>query len=279
MSRRLGVCSWSLRPDSPTQLVDRVAAAGLNCVQLALGPLRVGAWKLGRTLDSLRSADVAVASGMLSFEGEDYSTLESIRETGGVRSDELWRKNRKIAGKSARLARELKLELVSFHAGFLPEDRDDPLRATLIERLREVIDEFAAYDIRTALETGQETADTLLGVLADLDRDSVGVNFDPANMILYGMGEPVAALERLAPHVFQVHIKDAKPTTVPGTWGQEVPTGYGKVDWTAFFDVLERDCPDVDLMIEREAGPDRVDDIRTAAALVREELQRLSGGA
>ena len=44
------------------------------------------------------------------------------------------------------------------------------------------------------LETGQETADGLLQFIADVGRDNLFVNFDPANMILYGTGEPIEAL-------------------------------------------------------------------------------------
>ena len=105
--------------------------------------------------------------------------------------------------------------------------------------------------------------------LDDLAGTSVGVNFDPANLILYGKGDPVAALERLAPSVLQVHIKDALPPARRGEWGIEVPVGEGAIDWPAFLDALAR-CPEVDtLAIEREAGDRRVLDIARAAGLLR----------
>jgi sugar phosphate isomerase/epimerase len=97
----------------------------------------------------------------------------------------------------------------------------------------------------------------------------VGVNFDPANMILYGMGDPVAAIRTLAPHVVQVHVKDAVPTAVPGTWGREVVSGTGAVDWTAFLAAVRALPRVVDLVIEREAGPTREADIQSAVALLR----------
>ena len=123
--------------------------------------------------------------------------------------------------------------------------------------------------MRVALETGQEQADTLLGVLDELDRPDVGVNFDPANMVLYGMGDPVAALRRLAPRVAQCHIKDAVATETSGTWGAEVPVGEGNVNWPAFFVVLRDAGLICDLMIEREAGGDRPGDIRLAHERVK----------
>jgi sugar phosphate isomerase/epimerase len=138
---------------------------------------------------------------------------------------------------------------------------------------------FSAEGVRLGLETGQESAETLLAVLEELDVSTVGVNFDPANMLLYGMGDPVEALERLAHRVLQVHVKDALPTRMPGTWGSEVPAGEGAVDWGRFFDVLRAHALDVDLVIEREAGAQRVDDVRAARALVERELARTGGGA
>jgi sugar phosphate isomerase/epimerase len=93
-------------------------------------------------------------------------------------------------------------------------------------------------------------------------------------MILYGMGDPVEAIRSLAPHVMQVHIKDALPAATPGEWGSEVPVGEGAVDWDGFFDALAECTPDAPLMIEREAGENRVGDIESAHAFVVAQLDR-----
>lgn len=273
MSRKLGVCSWSLQAESASQLVERVRACGVSAVQLALDPLRSGeaAWAEESTRAALSEAGIEVLSGMMGTVGEDYTTLETIRVTGGVRPDQHWEANLAAAHANAELAARWGLPLVTLHAGFLPHDAADPERAVLLERLRAVVDAFAQRGVKTGFETGQETADTLLGVLDELDRsEHAGVNFDPANMILYGMGDPVQALRSLLPHVLQVHIKDATPSAVAGEWGAEVPSGTGAVDWEAFFGVLAGAGRDIDLVIEREAGEARVADVRTAAALVGE---------
>ena len=253
-------------------LVDRVREAGLKGVQLALDPLRTGAWPLGETSRALRDAGIEVFSGMMGTKDEDYSTLDTIRRTGGVRPDEHWEANRAAATANAKIARQLGLDLVTLHAGFLPEEPDSAERTKLLERLRAIVDGFAAEDVRVAFETGQERAANLEGFLRDLDRPRAGVNFDPANMLLYDMGDPVEALEKLAPWVRQIHIKDARRTETPGTWGIEVPVGSGEVDWSAFFGVLRAKEIACDLLIEREAGSQRVADIRTAKALVEEQL-------
>ena len=272
MNPRLGVCSWSLRPGSPEELAAGAAAVGVDAVQLALAPLRAGAWSSAHTAAALADAGIEVRSGMMATCGEDYSSLESIRRTGGVRPDRHWHENLRIARADAALARELGLGLVSFHAGFLPHDARDPERAVLVARLREVVDAFAAEGVEVAFETGQETAQTLLSVLGELERPSAGVNFDPANMILYDVGDPVAALRQLAGHVRQIHVKDAVRTEVPGRWGREVRVGTGQVDWDAFFALVGEAGLACDLMIEREDGEDRVDDMRAAAAVVRARM-------
>jgi sugar phosphate isomerase/epimerase len=277
----LGVCSWSLRPTSPRDLLDKVRACGVSAVQLDLTPLREFRWRVDETVGVLKVGGVRVLSGMIGFKGEDYSTLKSIEATGGVRPDEHWAENLRGAEASAILAARVGLSLVTFHAGFLPhgEGAARAEREKMIDRLRQIIDVFAARNVRVAFETGQESAATLREVLDVIDRPALGVNFDPANMILYGMGDPVTALGELAPRVRQIHIKDARPASTPGEWGTEVRVGTGTVDWPAFFATVRRAGLNVNLLIEREAGEDRIADIRAAAQLVRERAKAELGAA
>lgn len=268
MTRRIGVCSWSLQPRSPADLVEKVRACGLDAVQLALTPLCKDESRLNAMLAALRGAGIEVRSGMMSTVGEDYRTLETIRMTGGVRPDVHWKENLALARAIARAAKRAGVALVSFHAGFLPDQRGSRERDMMIGRLRSVIDAFAQEGVRTALETGQERAEVLLDVLAELERPGCGVNFDPANMILYGMGDPVEALSQLASRVFQIHVKDARRTKTPGTWGEELPVGQGEVDFQSVLGVLREKRVDVDWMIERESGERRIEDVRAARALV-----------
>ena len=145
----------------------------------------------------------------------------------------------------------------------------------MLGRIAQIADRFAAQGVKLGLETGQETGETLLEVLKELAHPNVGVNFDPANMILYDMGDPVAALDTLAPHVVQVHIKDALLTENPGTWGSEVVVGTGDVDWPGFFDVVREHGLACNFMIEREAGESRVADMIAARTLVGPLIEKL----
>ena len=265
---QLGICSWSLIPDDPADLVGKVLQTGIGAVQLALDPLREGNWNAQKTFKILRDNNITVVSGMMAMHGEDYSSLQSIRKTGGVRPDQYWEDNLRSAYENALLAHRFKIPLVTFHAGFIPENADDPQRRVMINRLRTIIDLFENHHIKVAFETGQETASTLLDVLNELNRPGVGVNFDPANMILYGKGNPTEALPLLASRVQQFHIKDALPSDLPGEWGREVPTGEGAVDWNEFARIISHHKITCPLIIEREAGHDRIRDIRAAIQLL-----------
>ena len=274
--RRIGLCSWSLQARSVAELHACAEQLDVRDVQLALDPVRGGTFpaeELVRLADG--NPAVRMTSGMMSMQGEDYSTLDSIRLTGGVRPDAHWRENLSNARANARVAAEFGMSLVTFHAGFLPEETCRE-REVMIERLRAIADVFGERGIEVGLETGQETAETLVAVLEEARHPGLGVNFDPANMILYGTGDPVAALDRLAPWVQQIHVKDARQTEVPGTWGTEVRVGTGDVDWSAFFDVVDRRELASDLIIEREAGDDRLADMAAARDLVTRELERVA---
>lgn len=269
----IAVCSWSLQAGSPAELVARVQATGARAVQLALTPVveKPAVWS--GVFDALRHAGIEVASGMLETVGEDYSTLDTIRATGGVVPDASWPATRARAAEVAKVAGAHRMRLVTFHAGFIPHETGAE-REKLFARLREIAALFAVHGTRIAFETGQESADTLAHALDAMGDPvpsvgGIGVNFDPANMILYGMGDPVAAVRTLAPRIAQVHIKDALPTKVPGTWGSEVRAGTGAVDWNGFFAALASVPATVRLSIEREAGDDRVGDIRAAVEMLR----------
>jgi sugar phosphate isomerase/epimerase len=274
VSERLAVCSWSLLPTDPGDLVAKLHATGIRRVQLELGPLHENPRVWGETEKLFRQEGITIVSGMCRCAGEDYTTLDSIRLTGGIAPDATWEQNLKSIRAAAAQAKKLGLKLVTFHAGFLPADESDPTFTKMIERLDTVADIFMVQNILLGLETGQETAPALADLLHKLNHPNIGVNFDPANMIMYDKGDPVKALHVLAPWIRQVHVKDARRTKVPATWGAEVPVGSGEVDWRAFFSTFKHVVFNVNLAIEREYGNNRVADIRTA----RDVVQRTFNG-
>ncbi|HEU4753744.1 MAG TPA: sugar phosphate isomerase/epimerase family protein, partial [Armatimonadota bacterium] len=147
----------------------------------------------------------------------------------------------------------LGLQDLMLHAGFLP-DPSSPERKAFLDTLGLAAQLARDAGIRLGLETGQETADLLRRTLDDLRCDNLKVNFDPANMLLYDMGDPIRAVEILGPDIASVHCKDATRPTAPGEWGEEVPLGQGQVNMRRFVQTLKQVGYQGPLIIEREVG-------------------------
>ncbi|MDD4269661.1 MAG: sugar phosphate isomerase/epimerase [Thermoguttaceae bacterium] len=276
---QIGVCSWSLQATGPQDLAEKVKTLGLRKVQLGLTPHRddPGTWE--GTQEILGESGISIVSGMFSTIGEDYTTPETIRLTGGVVPDEHWQRNRETAEAAAALAREMGLKFVTTHAGFLPHEPSDPDFDTLSGRIVEIAQFYAQIGGFLLLETGQESADTLLAFLGELAKrgaSNVTVNFDPANLILYDMDEPIEALRKLVSHVQQVHVKDARRPAVKGQWGEEVVVGTGEIDWVAFVRILAEAGYEGDYIFEREAGDDRVGDIAKGIAALLAAMEEVA---
>ena len=274
-AERIGVCSWSYQRPL-REVADEMAKIGVKGIDLALTPFVApdGRHGVEEGEEALAFAKAQFASGawrlfatMISFPQEDYSTLETIRKTGGVVPDDCWPRNREIAAAAAELSGSLGAPYMLFHAGFLDES-NPAAYAAYVERVSFVRDACARAGVQLILESGQETAEDLARFLRDVP--GLYVNFDPANMILYGKGRPMEALETLVPWIRKIHVKDADATAVPGTWGTERPWGEGQVGGAAFIDALNGLGFTGNLTIEREGGDDRVGDIARAAARLRE---------
>ena len=261
----VAVCSWSLRPAGTAELVEKVKELGLSHVQLALGELAMLDDKRKyQELGHLRAAGIKFTGGMLSFPGEDYSSIASIRRTGGFVPDVEWPLRQKLAAQVAKLAAELGMKHVMTHVGFVPP-AGDPNYAPIVARVRAVAGEFAKNGLALLMETGQEPAQELLAFLRELNAANVHVNFDPANMILYGAGDPIKAVRLLGKHIRHVHVKDATASDRPGIeWGSEVPFGTGQVNPSAFLGALKEIGYAGPFAIEREAGETRAEDVRKA---------------
>ena len=178
----------------------------------------------------------ALASGIV-MTGAPCSAFRVKITRRRKRSRRPWRFRATPALKAERIDRlkwaihrtmALGLSDLSLHAGFLP-GQDEPGRSAVLEALAEAGNLAAARGITLAFETGQETADLLRQTLDELGLANLKVNFDPANMLLYDMGDPIRAVEILGPDIRSVHDKDARaPNGAPGIrWGQEVPLRPG----------------------------------------------------
>lgn len=269
----IGICSWSLRASGIDELVRICGDLGVSHVQLALNPLlNLDESQRRDELARLRDAKLQLTAGMVGFPGEDYSSIASIRQTGGVMPDDLWPQRHELFHRALDLGKELGLDKITTHIGFIPSSADARY-ATILQRIEQIATLCSQRDIVLTMETGQERASELLQFLNDLPTKNVGANFDPANMLLYGSGDPIEAIGILGRHIHHVHVKDAIASDQPGIkWGDEVPFGSGQVDPHAFLNALKNVNYQGPLVIEREAGDNRVEDIRQAISVLQKAV-------
>ncbi len=167
-----------------------------------------------------------------------------------------------------------KIPAVQGHCGFIPENPNEPEYQEAVEAIRTVAAYCRQNGQKFRCETGQETPITLVRAIRDIGLDNVGVNFDAANLILYGKANPVDAVEILGPYIQGVHAKDGLYPTDPKQLGKEVPIGQGKVDFPVLIARLKQIGYRNPLTIEREiSGDKQTADILAAKAY----LEKLIG--
>ena len=192
------------------------------------------------------------------FEGESYADIPTVERTVGLVP---------LATRSSRLTemkeisdftRLVGCSAIGLHLGVVPHDKQSREYADIVEVTRQMCDHAAHNEQNVHLETGQESADALLQFISDTQRRNLFINFDPANMILYGMGEPIPALKQLGSFVRSIHCKDATWSNQPGiTWGAEVPLGKGQVNMRTYLTTLKEIGYRGPLTIEREIPQNR----------------------
>jgi len=256
----------------PRETVRHVKSLGVSCGQLGLpGDMDLAqaaaqAWKTA--LAEERFTLVTVFSA---YRGESYADIPTVQKTVGFipRDTRAEREARTIEASNFTAA--LGVASLATHIGFVPHDRQDPEYQAVRDMVRRVCDHCVARGQTFALETGQEPAATLGQFIADVDRPNLRINFDPANMILYGTGDPIEALEMVKSQVISVHCKDGDwPAGGAGALGLERPLGQGAVGMERFIAKLKQIGYTNALTIEREAhGEEQRRDILAAIELLR----------
>ncbi len=265
---QIGVCTWSLAIPNLRETLDVVKNdLSLRCIQL--GFMGGGSDVPVETVELVRATGLTVTATAVGFEGEDYSSIARISETGGYVVDADWDLRREKTMAVGRVTSQLGVKYLSVHVGFVPHDTADERYTVMCDRVRSICKGLGELGVTLVMETGQETAENLLAFIDAVGEPNIGINFDPANMILYGVGEPVEALELLKDHVVHVHMKDGTWSDAPGEkWGEDVVLGTGQADIPRVVSKLKAQGYAGPLMIEREAGDQRVADIREAVTLL-----------
>lgn len=223
-------------------------------------------------------AGITITVLFVGFEDDDYTTVDRVVETVGLVPEAQRQARLRETLELADFAAELGVDAIGMHLGFVPHDVASTSFGDIVAVTRTVCDHCAGNGQRFHLETGQETADQLFTFIQAVERDNLAVNFDPANMILYGAGEPLEALDRVGAYVRSVHCKDACKTRQSGQpWYEDVPLGQGDVDIEAFLRKLKDLGYEGALTIEREYAPDQAGDIEAALRLLEGLRARILG--
>jgi L-ribulose-5-phosphate 3-epimerase len=270
----IGVCSWSLAPKNMSDLVAMMRRLELSHTQLGLGGLvAMNERSRASEIKTLTDAGIQLTAGMIGFPGEDYSTIASIKQTGGYVPDEHWEVRREMTTRAAELSKSVGLKMLSTHIGFVPPSSDEKYKV-MLDRVCKIAEILMKQNLNLLMETGQEAASELLQFLNDVRCRNVFVNFDPANMILYGAGDQIEALQTLGRLIRHIHVKDAIASDQAGmAWGKEVPFGTGQVPVDDFLAALHSADYKGPLVIEREAGDTRLEDVEFAIDTIRRSIE------
>ncbi len=274
-----GVMFWAGRDD-----LEAVRSVGVRSGQLGLpGDMELSSAAAARWKRDLDAAAFTIVTVFASYEGESYADIPTVQQTVGFipPSTRAEREARTYA--MSDFAAALGVRSIACHIGFVPEDTADPEYTAVRDLVRRICDHAARHGQSFALETGQERAEVLLGFLSDCARPNLGINFDPANLILYGTGEPVPALRTLSAHLLSVHAKDGDwpPKDAPGELGSERALGQGAVGIPEFVRALADTGYRGTLNVEREgAAPGEwLKDVGEAVRLLNSLTSGLDLGA
>ena len=256
----------------PDAAMGKVHDLGLPTCQVFIDELEPGlAGRLRQALDKYRIEATSLVVGGPGKEVWDFYqgplTIGLVpRETRDARVAHI--------KKASDFAKQCGIPAVQTHCGFIPENPNDLVYKETVTAIREVASYCKRNGQNFRYETGQETPIALVRAIQDVGMDNQGVNFDLANLILYGKANPVDAIELLGPYVQGIHAKDGLWPTNPKELGKEVPIGEGKVDFPRIIGRLKELNYRGAVTIEREiSGPQQVEDVRAS----KRYLEKLIG--
>ncbi len=272
----IGVIIDSFRTDIPTA-VKKASQCGAQGIQVYATH---GAMSPTELVGSKRAEFKALVEG----NGLKISALCGDLGGGGFIHKDLNRERVDYSKKILDLAKELGTDIVTTHIGVVPSDPNHDRFKIMQEACRELAEYADSIDAHFAVETGPETSLVLKGFLDSLDSTGVGVNLDPANLVMVTGDDPAKAVHNLKKYIVHTHAKDGKqlffrdPEIVYGIKKDvivtdssfiEVPLGEGSVNWQEYLTALEEIGFDGFLTIEREVGDNPERDIKAAVEFLK----------
>ena len=268
--------------DDPLTSLRRVSDMGFATCQLSNPP---DAYVYGpdaevlthRVRAALDTTGVRITSVFIMFQGHIWNRVDGPRTIGFV--PEAARARRAIhACRLSDWARSVGLDAVTTHVGFIPEDANDPVYPGLIAFLKDFIRYCEDNGQWFIFETGQETPRTLRRAIDDVGLGNIGVNLDAANLLMYGKGRPLEAVEAFGEFVKNTHCKDGLWPSDDMKLGPEMPLGDGQVHYDRLIPALYEKGFRGPLTIEREiSGPLQVADIKRAKRVLEEIRAKVLG--
>lgn len=285
MAMKIGVLLDSFKLPFEEAL-ERSAALGVDGVQMYTTSGRFAAWEMEKAARNELRTRVLDAGLELSalcgdLGGHGFERREDNRDK--IRKSEA----------VIELAAELEVPVISTHIGVVPEEKNETYR-TLVLALREIASFAGMHGVKVAIETGPEPPLRLRGFIEEVGEEALGVNYDPANLVMVQGADPVESFRALREFVFYTHAKDGRMVKqgdlrkIYDAFAEgapedfhlddyflELPLGEGDVDFPRYLAALQGMRFDGYLTIEREAGEDRVGDITREVAFLREALKAL----
>ena len=268
------------------EALGRVREMGFTTCQLSnppeaylYGPASERARRVDEVKEAIAATGVTITSVFIMFKGHVWDLVDGPRTIGLVPPET--RAERMVhACRVADWAQAVGLSAVASHMGFIPEDPADPVYPGFINATRALVHYSADRGLGFIFETGQETPATLRRTIEDLGLPTVGINLDPANLILYGKGRPLEAVEVLGEWIRNTHCKDGTWPAPGGKLGKETPMGEGEVDFQKLIPALWALGYRGPLTIEREInGEKQRADILQAKQMLEQIRARLISGS
>jgi sugar phosphate isomerase/epimerase len=251
----------SINPGGADEALAKVRKLGFSACQLGVGMTPVNA--AGSIRDAMAKHNVDVTALMTLGEGRMVWNLRDGPLTIGIVPRDTRPARMNALKQASDLAHACGVKAVHTHVGFIPENPNDELYSEVVAAIKDVAGHCRNNGQTFLCETGQESPITLLRAITDAGLDNLAVNLDVANLILYGKGEAVGALDVLGPRVHGLHAKDGLYPTDPYGLGEEVPIGKGRVRFPEVFAKLHALSYAGPITIEREiSGPKQEADLR-----------------